>query len=192
MQNKQQNEKQKELISKEKGSFELKYTIEKVKYKWINCIYDSLLANKSINYQFLNWLDPAKYNQSLDLKIIRYYQINIQNMNTKTLELIENLSDFIIENNDNLEKAISKIKIGKSYELRSFLIKQIESNYKKGNESPLLTMRDYVNYLFPDGSNWSEIRDLLLICIYQKLHEKNIKVKIEDLESSKMEGDEHE
>jgi CRISPR-associated protein Cst1 len=37
-------------------------------------------------------------------------------------------------------------------------------------------MNDYVKYLFPEDRNWSEVRDLILICIYQKLHENGISI----------------
>lgn len=175
-------DKLKESISTEKGIFELQFNEKQVRFKWINLVYDYLLCEKSIIPLVLRWLDPNKSNQELNFKIIKYYQINIKKMNAKTLELIEKLSDFIIDNNDNIGKAISKIKTSRSFELRSFLIKQIEINYKKENSNPLITITDYVNYLFPDGANWTEIRDLFLICIYQKLHEKDIKVEVDDSE----------
>jgi CRISPR-associated protein Cst1 len=172
----------KNSINNEKGDYELKYQESQVSYKWINLIFDFLIRGQSILKLILSWEDPLKSDQSLDFKITCYYQKNIRNMNIKTLELIERLSNFIIDNNDNIGKIIGKIKTSKSYELRSILIKQIEINYKKDNREPLITLTDYVNYLFPDGTNWSEIRDLLLICIYQKLHEKNIQIEVDDSE----------
>ena len=76
--------------------------------------------------------------------------------------------------------------------MRSFLIKQIEKNYKEGKDEPLVTLRDYVGYLFPQGTNWTEIRDLMLICFYQKLHEKGIKMEPDDDDSSLQETSEFE
>ncbi len=64
----------------------------------------------------------------------------------------------------------------------------VSDNYNKNNEKPLITVKDYTNYLFSDGGNTGEIRDLLLIAIYQKMHEMNLKVKIElnnDVEPNK-------
>ena len=62
------------------------------------------------------------------------------------------------------------------------ITQQIEHNYKDENNTPLVTLREFVEYLFPEGTGWTEIRDLFLICIYQKLHEKNIKVDIAEQE----------
>ena len=37
-------------------------------------------------------------------------------------------------------------------------------------------MKDYTDYLFSDSGNTGELRDVLLIAIYQKMHELNLKV----------------
>jgi len=50
----------------------------------------------------------------------------------------------------------------------------VAANYVAMNENPIVTVDDYVNYLFPDGSYWAEIRDILLIAIYQELHERDL------------------
>ncbi len=55
-------------------------------------------------------------------------------------------------------------------------------NYLKDGAAPLITVEDYVEYLFPDGGNWTEIRDVLLIATYQKLHEIHMAVDIEPIE----------
>jgi CRISPR-associated protein Cst1 len=97
-------------------------------------------------------------------------------MNTKTLDLIEKISDFIIADGTDIKSNISKLRTDNNSSLRSFLIRLVEKNYKKGSEKPLITLREYVEYLFPLGTNWKEIRDLMLICVFQKLHEKQIMI----------------
>lgn len=169
-------------VIKETGDYFLEYSFENVRYKWKNLVYERLLLGVPIIQLILKWTDPSGFGQPLDYRIVKQYQIIIRNMNTKTLELIEKLSDYIIDNNDNISATISKIKVGNRGELRSFIIKQIEHNYKDENNTPLVTLREFVEYLFPEGTGWTEIRDLFLICIYQKLHEKNIKVDIAEQE----------
>jgi hypothetical protein len=159
-----------------KENLSLVYGEEYFSFKWLNIIYDKLIRGSTIRPQILKWSEK----NILDFRIIRIYQQIIIGMNTKTLDLIEKISDFIIQDESSLKKNISKIKISNNSELRSLLIKQIEINYKNGNPIPLVTLRDYIGYLFPDGTNWKEIRDLMLICIYQKLHENNIPIEIED------------
>jgi CRISPR-associated protein Cst1 len=165
--------------NKFKESQTLVFKEEYFSFKWINIIYDKLIRGSTIRLQFLKWSEK----NILDFKIIRIYQQIIIGMNTKTLDLIEKISDFVIQDISGLKKNISKIKTSNNSELRSFLIKQIETNYKNGSETPLITLREYVGYLFPEGTNWKEIRDLMLICIYQKLHENEIPIEIEEEEN---------
>lgn len=139
--------------------------------KWINLIYQKLLTNKSILKNILKWNERFPFN----FQITKIYQINIRNMNNETIKQIENIAGYMIVDVNNVKKNIRSIKTNKYSELRSFLIRQIEKNYKQGNEK-LISLNDYVKFLFPEGRNWSEIRDLLLICIYQKLHENNISI----------------
>lgn len=159
-----------------KEDITLTYNTEDFSYKWINLVYSNLIEGKSILSLILKWSEK----NLLDFRITRNYQLIIKGMNSKTLDLIEKITGYLIEDESDLKKKKSKLQATKSHELRSFLIKQIEKNYKEGNPEPLVTLRDYVSYLFPDGTNWMEIRDLMLICFYQKLHEKGILIEIED------------
>ncbi|GAB6123233.1 hypothetical protein [Dysgonomonas termitidis] len=146
--------------------------------KWVNLIYNNLLKEKSILPEILKWNEKHSFN----FEITKKYQIHIMNMNSETLKQIERISDYIISDRENLKKNIRSLKTAKyGSEIRSFLIRQIDKNYKEGNEK-LISLNDYVTYLFPEGRNWSEVRDLLLICIYQKLHENNISIYEENEE----------
>lgn len=58
--------------------------------------------------------------------------------------------------------------------LRRFVIKDVVAKYyNEAHEEAIVTVEDYANYLFPDVSSWQEMRDVLLIAIFQKLHERN-------------------
>ena len=61
--------------------------------------------------------------------------------------------------------------------LRKFLLKIVEQNFQNGNSEPIITVQDYTEYLFPEDNFWKEIRDVLLIAIYQRLHENAVKVE---------------
>lgn len=145
---------------------------------WNNIIYNKLLYNESILKNILKWSEKNKF----DFRITTYYQVYLRNMNRKTIQKIEEISDFIIQkkDKDQIKKSITRLNsLRKSYELRSYLLSLIKENFNNGNEKPLITLQEYVEYLFPDGTIWSEIRDLLIISIYQKLHENGIKLEIE-------------
>jgi len=146
---------------------------------WVNWVYNNLLSGKSIVPQFLKW---SKNGNKLNFDIIRIYQQNIRNMKKETVSKIMELADFItIERSD---EAITKIiknlnKASKAHELRRFLLSLVSENYNKKQEKPIITVKDYTDYLFSDSGNSREIRDVLLIAIYQKMHELNIRVKVE-------------
>lgn len=149
---------------------------------WRNNVYEKLLNNKSILSDILRWSKKRKFN----FRIVEYYQIYVRNMEKQTIEKIKELADFIVnqKESDAVKKSISRLNGCKnSHDVRLFLLKLIDKNYQVNNEKPLITLDEYVNYLFPDGINWREIRDLLLIAIYQLLHEKNLELEIEELDN---------
>ena len=149
---------------------------------WSNVIYNKLLNDQSIITNIRKWNEKEKFN----FNIVEIYQINIRNMKQETIKKIKEMTDFIFDaNKDNIngiEKAIKKLNGVKSgYLLRRFVIRDIVAKfYEKEQESEkaIITVEEYADYLFPDSSSWSEMRDVLLIAIYQKLHEKNIKLDV--------------
>jgi CRISPR-associated protein Cst1 len=149
--------------------------IDQDDYKqWYNRIFSKLLNDENIRPEILRWSrkHPFKF------EIVSFYQQNIIGMKKETINKIKELATFLVreEDADKIKKRINALNGTKSAsELRRFLLKQaVNPNYSEGKENPIITIEDYANYLFPDGSYWAEIRDLLLIAIYQELHEKNL------------------
>jgi CRISPR-associated protein Cst1 len=99
-------------------------------------------------------------------------------MKKETINKIKELADFLVrdEHADKIKKRIKALDGTKNASaLRRFILKDVvAANYVAGNDNPIVSVDDYVNYLFPDGSYWAEIRDILLIAIYQELHEKEL------------------
>ncbi|KAA6344351.1 hypothetical protein EZS27_008009 [termite gut metagenome] len=152
-------------------------TIPESEYKnWTNIIYNKLLNGQSILSDMLN--RSKKY--IFSFLIVKTYQINLRNMKKETISKIEEMIEFIFNANDEagIEKAIKKLNNARSpYLLRRFIIKDIiVKNYNEENQNTIVTVEEYANYLFPDTSLWREVRDVLLIAIYQKLHEKGFKI----------------
>lgn len=147
---------------------------------WSNRIYNKLLAGQSIIPEFYWW---SKNGNKLHFDIVRIYQQNIRNMKQETIDKLLELADFIIidRSEDEIKKLISKLNsLSKAHELRRFLLSLISENYQKENENPLITVKDYTDYLFSDSGNTGELRDVLLIAIYQKMHELNLKVELHE------------
>ncbi|MCF8458176.1 MAG: hypothetical protein K9H62_19760 [Bacteroidales bacterium] len=145
--------------------------------QWFNWIYNKLLNGDNIRSEFLRWSKkhPFKF------EIVSIYQQNNIGMKKETIDKIKELAAFFVrdEDADKIKKRINGLNSAKNAsELRRFLLKHaVMPNYIESKEIPIVTLEDYVNYLFPDGSYWAEIRDLLLIAIYQELHEKKLMSK---------------
>ena len=149
-------------------------------FKWYNPILSKLLNNESIISEFKSW--SRNYNK-LHIDIIRVYQQNIRNMKKETIDKVLELADFIItgREKDEIRKLIIALEgKEKGYDLRRVLMKLNKEKYLSGTEKPLISVKDYSEYLFSDSVNPREIRDLLIIAVFQKLIEKNIILEVEN------------
>lgn len=102
-------------------------------------------------------------------------------MKNETIEKIQQIADFILGHykETDMKKVLTTLNAVKSpYMLRRFILRMVAENYQQDGDI-LVSVNDYVNYLFPDTSSWMETRDVLLIAIYQKLHEKHVKVEVD-------------
>ncbi|MFD2569987.1 type I-B CRISPR-associated protein Cas8b1/Cst1 [Spirosoma soli] len=150
--------------------------VEQDTYKnWRNRIYQKLLEGKPLHDEFIRWLWKRK--QPLRFAIIEKYQLLIRNMEKRTLEKIKQLADFITvsRSEDDILKDVTKLNGCKNpNDVRQLLLRLVKRNYDANAKEPILTVEDYAYYLFPDGIGWKEIRDVLLIAVYQKMHELNL------------------
>lgn len=149
--------------------------IEQNEYKqWFNRILNKLLINENIRPEILRWSRKHPFN----FEIVSIYQQNILCMKKETINKIKELAAFLVREED-AEKIKRRIRVldgaKNASALRRFILKDVvAANYVAGNNDPIVSVEDYVNHLFPDGSYWAEIRDILLIAIYQELHERDL------------------
>lgn len=149
------------------GETEFKY--------WTNTIYQNLINHTSILPQILKW----SVNNIFNINLVKCYLYNIIKMKKETINKIVILADFVVNNTQesDMKKVLTKLNsIKSSVLLRRFLLKIVERNFIKGNPEPIITVEEYTDYLFPEDNCWKEIRDVLLIAIYQRLHERHIEV----------------
>jgi CRISPR-associated protein Cst1 len=153
---------------------------------WRNIVLENLLNGRSILGSILRW----NVKRPFPFIIVEKYQTIIKNMEKRTIDKIKQIADFIVIDRDAdfITKGIKRLNGEKSPQgLRQFLLKLNSENYKNEAQNPLITIQDYAEYLFPDGGNWREIRDVLLIAIYEKLHETNKAVDVPILEDEEPE-----
>lgn len=148
-----------------------------------NLIYEKLLSNKSILPQFLKTHKQHYYNklENFPKMIAIYYVKEVLNMKDQQIQLIRRISDVIFDlskKENNFKKYLVMLeRAGRAFQLRSALLKIVKSNFKNGAKEPLIRLEEYVNYLFPDGQYWGEVRDLLLIHLYEKFHDEGVNVE---------------
>ena len=98
-------------------------------------------------------------------------------MKVEQLDLIKKISNTIIElgkKNDTIKRYLYMIEsAAKAHQLRAVFLKVIKENYQSGKEEPAISLKEYTEFLFPDGQYWGEVRDLMLIYLYERLHEIN-------------------
>jgi CRISPR-associated protein Cst1 len=147
---------------------------------WRNKIYENLLEGNSILRYMLNWVGVKK--RPLNFEIVKLYQIMLRDMNEKTLQIIERIADYVLEDSGNIKKNLRSLqKAEKSHAFRKVLIKLEAKNLAEKKPEPLFSLQEYALELFPDGSYWQETQNLLLIAIYQKMHEQQIWLDDKDL-----------
>ncbi|HOD62091.1 MAG: hypothetical protein KBG17_09480 [Paludibacteraceae bacterium] len=139
---------------------------------WYNRVLNKLLIDENIRPEILRWSRKHSFN----FDIVSIYQQNIIGMKEETIAKIKELATFLVRDKDasKIKRRINALDGAKNAAgLRRFILKDVvAANYMEGNNKTIVSIEDYVNYLFPDGSYWAEIRDLLLIAIYQELHER--------------------
>ncbi len=103
-------------------------------------------------------------------------------MEKERINVIKRVADTILDmarEEDAVNKYLTKIQGPQNaYELRSVIVWMVKRHNKLHPEqTALITLDEYLDYLFPPGQFWSEIRDLMLIYLYQRLHEENIRIE---------------
>lgn len=151
-----------------KGNKKTKDVGEENNKYWNNQVYDHLIENKSILQLILKYIEENNF----DFTIVKYYAIKIRKMKKETIGKIEQLADFIIEaKDDDVKRAITELNAAdSSYSLRRFVLSIAKRSYDDRKEDAIVTVKDYVEYLFPDIDSWKITRDVLLIAIYERLH----------------------
>jgi len=148
-----------------------------------NLIYEKLLSNRSILPQFVRVYREHYYNplEKFPLMVAIYYVKEVLNMKDQQIQLIRRISDVVFDlskKENNFKKYLVMLEgAGKAFQLRSALVKIIKANFRNGAKEPLIRLEEYVNYLFPDGQYWGEVRDLLLIHLYEKFHDEGVNVE---------------
>lgn len=154
--------------------------------KYTNNVYINLLENRSIIRYFI---DTKNHKCEGDWDLLSFYLKEVRSMKIKRIDVIKKLGDQIsdyIKQTNNF-KRLKQLEYAKNYNSFRNILRLIGKDRLSLNpEDPLITLDDYINYLFPEGAlSWNETRDLILFRIYEMLHDylkKNLNVIKEEFE----------
>ena len=139
-----------------------------------NTIYDYLLSGRSILRRLCGMHKIEKFPIMISITYMR----RVRRMRQEQIDLIRKISDNIItlsQKEGNFKKFITPIEGARhAYQLRAAILRLVKVHYKNGEGEPFIRFNDYVEYLFPDGQSWSEVRDFMLVCLYEKLHDLQV------------------
>ena len=152
--------------------------------KWYNPIYDKLLRGQPILSDFRDWSKRqllAKKKPFQIYPIVKLYQKHLFDMKEETLQKIEAIAAHIVRDAKTdptkVGRRVTQVRRAKhESDIRGVLIPIIKEQYEKGEKTPIVTVREYVNVLFPDGVYGTTVKDLLLISIYEKLMAEGVPV----------------
>ena len=148
-----------------------------------NLIYEKLLVGESIISFFAGYSRRRYYKKLAGTNkfIVRVYLEEVVRMEKERINVLKRVADSILDmakKEDAIPKYLNKIQRTKNaYELRNsivWMIKRYNSLYP--DEKAFISLDEYLDFLFPPGQFWSEIRDLITIYLYQRLHEESIQL----------------
>lgn len=135
---------------------------------WYNMVLDALLHNRPIIRFFLKFCSTHGF----PFEIIEAYLKIVRNMKDSVIVKLKEIAAFINGQDDEfVKKSIDGLNLaGELKEMRLLILKLIDRNYKLRNQKALLTTDEFEDILSV-GSQWREIRDVLLIAIYEGMHQ---------------------
>lgn len=136
--------------------------------RWRNFVLNALFNKSSLTKLFLKWSE----HNFLPMDIITTYQTQIRGMQKESVEKIEAIALFIVNQADSpVEDIIKELNSAMSrIELRKIFLSLQELAYRHNAKEAILSAKEYLDYLASTGSAWTELRDLFVIAIYQKRH----------------------
>ncbi|MHA1755246.1 MAG: type I-B CRISPR-associated protein Cas8b1/Cst1 [Promethearchaeota archaeon] len=153
-----------------KSSKDNKRTAEELIKIRRNYVFENLLQDKPITRYFILYF--KKYNKKLKWELIELYAMEVLKMKKESLDYIKKLGDLIVELMRKMESKKRLVQLETSKNIGQFrgVLLQLEKDCLVYEDEPIFKLDEVVEYLFPEteyGINWREMRDFLLLRIYE-------------------------
>jgi CRISPR-associated protein Cst1 len=151
-----------------------------------NTIHEYLLVNRPLLWSFK---DDKTKTVLVPWEIIYKYMILVRSMDKKRIEMIKTVGDRIatcIEKTGNKKRINNLLSANDLSSFRNQLRLLMRDWQKLGETNPLVSFEESITILIPeDYSGWREVRDLIIIRLYEKLHDSLIEENNEDVGGEK-------
>ena len=160
-----------------------------------NTVFERLISNRSILPLLCRFYKNISDSPTRHINILLAdrYVMEVLEMKREQIDLIKKIGNVIFDigkKEDSLKKLITQVEAAsKAFQLRMVLNKVVKLNFTMGNREPVCRLDEYVDYLFPDGQYWSEVRDMLLIYLYERMHDACMAPDSKTAESEKAESE---
>jgi CRISPR-associated protein Cst1 len=156
----------------------------------LNLIHNQLLNNQSILWAFR---DDETRTLTIPFVVIERYMGLVRGMNKQRIEKIKNLADRIaecIEKSGDKKRVMALQSAKDLVSFRNQLRLILRDWQKQGQSGPLTSFDDYIEVVIPgDYTGWTEVRDLIVIRLYEKLHHMLARESASDEQDETKEGD---
>ncbi|MEM4278841.1 MAG: type I-B CRISPR-associated protein Cas8b1/Cst1 [Archaeoglobaceae archaeon] len=156
---------------------------EELERNYRNEVYSRLLNEESILEYFF---DRQNRNTNAKWELLNFYCVEVLGMDEKSLEFIKSIGDRIVETLQKLPENKLRDRVReleraeRRYQFEMFFIRLEKDRLELGLEKPLLSYEEFASILTAYGEDmnvsWRTAKNLLLFRIYERLHEKLLKV----------------
>ncbi|WP_342764643.1 type I-B CRISPR-associated protein Cas8b1/Cst1 [Thermococcus sp. Bubb.Bath] len=173
--------------------------LEDFKKRYPNNVYSKLLSGESILPYFI---DTKNRRANSNWRLLSFYCSEVLSLDKEALEFIKGVADRIVETVEKLpdNKLSARVRelerAEKLYQFEAFFVNLEKLRQRLGVEKPLLTFDEFARILTSYGEDlnvsWKTVKNLLLFRIYEKLHDRLVKVSAEEVEGTEENEEEFE
>ncbi|MFA4646519.1 type I-B CRISPR-associated protein Cas8b1/Cst1 [Pyrococcus kukulkanii] len=154
-----------------------------------NEVYHRLLENESILPYFVD-IQNRRVNSSW--RLLEFYCLEVLSLEKDALEFVRDVADRIVETleklpDNKLARRVRELeRADKLYQFEAFFIRVEKDRQELGVPKALITFDEFATLLTSYGEDlnvsWRTVKHLILFRIYEKLHDRLMKVKEEEEE----------
>lgn len=160
-----------------------------------NEVYAKLLNNESILPYFY---DSKNRKTNTNWPLLAFYCSEVLGLDKEVLEFIKTVGDRIVETieslpDNKLKRRVRELEVAERlYQFEAFFIRLEKDRQELGIEEPLMTFDEFARILTAYGEDinvsWKTVKNLLLFRIYEKLHDRLMKMEDSEKELEIEEG----